>query len=87
MDQDLNDFSEILRNLLIKYHQPSTTREMKIQLLTLLPVKWSISHIIATFHVTFHTAIVAKNLAKERGVLLKPRNKIGTFLIQKILLN
>lgn len=72
-----NGFNEMIDQLKEKYHDPLTTYEMKIKLLTILPKSWSISRIAGTMNASFHAAKSAKDVLDKKGVLGAPNKKEG----------
>lgn len=70
----------ILNNLKQKFNDKSTTREQKIQILTLLPVDWSINQICDIMGATKHMAVASKYLTEKEGVMSAPKAKKGDVI-------
>lgn len=80
---DAKNFGEMLTQLKIKYHQFGTSRDIKIQMLTILPKSWNISEIVSAMNCTRYMAKMTKKLVDEGGILSTPIKKRGKF--QKLL--
>ena len=76
--------SEMMKD---KFHS-STNGSTKIQILTLLPVSWTIKRIEIEFGTTNYMARKAKNLVKEKGIMstsnLKPGHSIEESKIDTV---
>jgi len=72
------NYKNILENLKEKFNDENTTRDQKMQILTLLPADWSISKICDTIGATKHMAVESKYLKEKKGVLSVPEKKKGS---------
>ena len=73
--------SEMIKQLKDKFHS-STNRSTKIQILTLLPMSWTIKRIEIEFGTTNYMARKAKKLVKEKGIMSTPNPKPGHSIEQ-----
>lgn len=65
----LNDGLDVITRLKEKYHQTSTTKDKKRQILTILPLSWSIKKSCEVTGSTEHMAKKTKNVIKKSGIL------------------
>ena len=80
------DGSEIIEQLKEKFHSTSE-RSIKVQVLTVLPKRWSVRKIQTEFDTSNFMARRAKQLVKEKGVLSSPNPKPGHCIAKKKQLN
>ena len=76
------DGSEIIEQLKEKFHSTSE-RSIKVQVLTVLPKRWSVRKIQTEFDTSNFMARRAKQLVKEKGVLSSPNPKPGHCIAKK----
>ncbi|KAF7996077.1 hypothetical protein HCN44_009913 [Aphidius gifuensis] len=67
--QDGKHFRELIEKLKDKFHANDTTKNMKIQILTLLPSDWSLRKIAEIMDTTKHMAQVSRHVIEKRGIL------------------
>lgn len=72
--QEFLDTIEILKN---KFHDKETTKNEKIQILTLLPSNWSTYKVCSTMEASKDIVNVSKSLRERRGILSLPDSKPG----------
>lgn len=73
-------FKNMIENLKEKFDDENTNRDQKMQILTLLPVSWSINKICDVMGATKHMAVVSKRLKENQGVMSVPGKKKGNVL-------
>lgn len=66
-----------LEQLKKKFHHPESDRNLKMQILTILPENWSIAKIAREMETTLYMARAAKKLFQEKGILSKPVARLG----------
>lgn len=71
-------FTEMIQDYKEKFQQPNTTRNQRIQILTLLPKSWSNVKICNEFGASMYFVKLARSLKVENGILATPNCKIGT---------
>lgn len=64
-----------------KFHDEKTTKEEKIQILTLMSSSWSICRVTRIMNTSYYLAKKAKQMVKEKGILSIPAKKPGLFFI------
>ena len=80
-EEDQNSEEDILENLKKAYSSTEITdRNRRIQILTLLPISWSIKKIEEHFNATTHMISVAKGLNKKGLIMCTPEQKKGKSL-------
>ena len=82
-DVPVNTESEILTQLKDKFNATSTSKSEQVQILTILPLSWSIKKIEEQFGCSDYMVRKAKKLVKEKGILSTPNPKPGKVLSQK----
>src|SRR5207253_10078355 len=82
-DVPVNTESEILTQLKDKFNATSTSKSEQVQIMTILPLSWSIKKIEAQFGCSDYMVRKAKKLVKEKGILSTPNPKPGKVLSQK----
>ena len=80
--EDTDDEGEMIKQLKQKFHT-TTTRSDKVQILTVLPRSWSVRKVQSEFGASNYMAQMAKQLAREKGVLATPNPKSGHSLSPK----
>ena len=70
------DEAEIIHQLKYKFHR-TTKRSVKIQILTVLPMSWSIDRIQTEFGASNFMVRKAKQLVKQHGILSSPNPQPG----------
>lgn len=68
---------ELFENLRTAFHEDTSTRNIKIQILTLLPKSWSIPEIQHYFNASRRMIDTARSLLYEEGILATPNLKQG----------
>lgn len=76
-DDDSENFRNLIELLRAKFNDPQTEKSEKIQILTLLPMKWSERKIGEAMNTTRYMARLAKKLTGEKGILSTPESKLG----------
>lgn len=76
----VNDTLDIITRLKEKYHDENTCRKERIQILSLMPLSWSIQKTTDVMGATQWTAKTARKLVEKHGILCVPRAKIGKRL-------
>ncbi|XP_044597311.1 uncharacterized protein LOC123273896 [Cotesia glomerata] len=84
IDDDGENFRSLIKMLYDKFNDKETDKSLKIQILTLLPVKWSERRICETMNTSRHLSIVAKNLVEETGLLSTPESKLGRTITDQV---
>ena len=79
-DEIANDGREMIEQLKEKY-LVTTERDIRLQILTVLPKSWSVAKVQQEFGVSAYTAQKAKKLVQEKGVLSLPDQKAGPSLL------
>lgn len=74
---DAHDLHDIISRLKEKIHNEQTSRAAKIQILTVLPMSWSVEKMCQIMNVSRRMARNAKNLAITKGILSTPNAKCG----------
>lgn len=69
------NFKDILESLQEKFNDENTDRDKKMQILTVLPVSWSLNKICDVMGATKHMAVVSKRLKEKQGVMSVPDKK------------
>lgn len=75
----IHDLALMIAQIKEAFHASGTLYERKIELMTMLPKTWSISHMAQTIGSTYHMAKVAKNLATQGGVLSTELKRKGEY--------
>lgn len=65
----VSDAVDMITRLKNKFHEESTSRSEKLQILTILPSTWSAAKISRVMNSTEYMAKYSKRLAKEKGIL------------------
>lgn len=65
-------FNDLLDNMKLKFHDENTTKDEKIQLLTLLPLNWQYNDIVRHFDVSNYMIKLSKKLQITMGPMSKP---------------
>lgn len=86
IDDDDENFRSLIKMLHDKFHDKETEMSSKIQILTLLPEKWSESCICETMNTSRHLSRVAKKLVEEKGLLSTPESKLGRYSVKSMFL-
>jgi len=76
MSEDIDDKSEIIKQLKVKFHE-TQQKSVKIQILTLLPMSWSIKKVEYEFKASNYMVRKAKALVKSGGILSTPNPNHG----------
>ena len=79
MSEDIDDESEMIKQLKKKFHE-TQEKSVKIQILTLLPISWSIKKIENEFKASNYMVRKAKTLVKSGGILSTPNPNHGHSL-------
>lgn len=74
-----HDRALMLAQMKQAFHASGTVYERKIEILTLLPNTWSIPRMMQTIGSTYHMAKLAKDLARQGGILSKPIKRKGKY--------
>lgn len=74
------DETIILAQLKQKFSDPLTSRKEKVQILTILPMEWTLNKITSEFGATNYMAREVKQLVKEKGIMSTPDPKPGKVL-------
>lgn len=69
---EMKRYRDLLVNIKKKFHDASTTKHEKIQILTLLPLSWTRDDIKKHFDVSVHMIKLARKLQTETGLMVKP---------------
>ena len=79
MSEDIDDESEMIKQLKEKFHE-TQKKSVKVQILTLLPMSWSIKKIENKFKASNYMVPRAKTLVKSVGILSTPNPNHGHSL-------
>ena len=74
--EDIDDESEMIKQLKEKFHE-TQEKSVKVQILTLLPMSWSIKKIENEFKASNYMVRKAKTLVKLGGILSTPNPNHG----------
>ena len=75
--QELDKFRNLLENMIKKFDDPSTSREEKIQILTLIPLSWPIADIKKWFKTTDYMIQLSRKVQSNFGPMSKPALRQG----------
>ena len=67
-----NKLNDLLNNLKCKYNDPLSTRDEKIQILTLLPESWTQEEIKDIFGTTLYMVKLSKKIQQKKGLMSIP---------------
>lgn len=84
----IHDLTLMIAQIKEAFHASGASYERKIELMSLLPKTWNISHMAQTIGSTYHIAKVAKNLATQGKVLsmkIKRKGSLSAELMQKVI--
>ena len=76
------DGDEMIQKLIQKF-LTTNSRSEKLQILTVLPKSWPLAKVEREFGVSKYTAMKAKDLVREKGILATPDSKPGHTLAPK----
>ena len=79
-DEIADDGREMIEQLKEKY-SVTTERDIRLQILTVLPKSWSVAKVQKEFGVSTYTAQKTKKIVQEKGVLSLPDLKAGPSLL------
>ena len=82
IDDDSENFRALIKMLHDKFNDEETEKSLKIQILTLLPEKWTERRICETMNTSRHMARVAKMLVEEKGLLSTPESRLGIYNVK-----
>lgn len=68
----IKQFKELIENMKIKFHDINTTRNEKLQILTLIPNSWTYNNVKIHFEVTKYTFTLARKLQEQKGIMSQP---------------
>ncbi|CAH0562925.1 unnamed protein product [Brassicogethes aeneus] len=74
------DATEIINSLREKFNDDDTSRSIRVQILTLLPLSWSVHKVMKVMGASEHMVRVAKTLVAADGILSVPTKKTGREL-------
>ena len=81
-EDQCGDDTEIIQQLKEKYHS-MPERSVKVQVLTVLPMSWSVERIQEEFGASNYMARKAKQLVREHGILATPDPRPGRPSLSK----
>ena len=81
-EEQPGDDTEIIQQLKKKFHRTSE-RSVKVQVLTILPMSWSIEKIQMEFRTSNFIARKAKQFVREHGILSTPDSCPGRSMLPK----
>lgn len=76
-EQEVRDLNSMLHAFKQEFHEKDTIRAQKVQLLTLLPMNWSIKRVSDTMDASDYMVRQAKELVRTKGILSTPASKLG----------
>ncbi|CAG5100543.1 Protein of unknown function [Cotesia congregata] len=71
------DATEMINSLTEKFNTDNTSRSIRVQILTLLPLSWSVHKVMEVIGASEYMVRVAKNLVAADGILSVPTKKTG----------
>lgn len=77
--QAVLDLQSMLNTFKQKFHEEETTKTQKIQLLTLLPMDWSLKKVSDIMGASDYMIRQAKELVRTEGILSTPASKLGLY--------
>lgn len=73
----IKNFKDMIKNMQQKFYDPKTTKQEKLQILTLVPLSWSYNDTKKYFNVSDYMLNLARKLQLEMGPMSNQGSKRG----------